>query len=136
MDLEQLPLQRVQCLSSFQVSSLQKGTLRPGHPQDNQELTTSTGGIRLVADLLLAAPRDLAKVLKLPIAEVHAILKSISKELVGTHVRWKNLDDFRHETFSTGDDRIDALLGGGIRTGMVWELAGERFVARVIRPSV
>lgn len=73
--------------------------------------------------------------LKLPVAEINTILKSISKELADTHVRWKALDVFSHEVFSTGDNRVDVLLGGGIRTGMVWELAGERFV-RVIGRSV
>ncbi|KLO07392.1 P-loop containing nucleoside triphosphate hydrolase protein [Schizopora paradoxa] len=107
VDLDQLPLQHVQSLSSFQVSSLQKS------------------GLKRTSDLLLAPPRDLAKVLKLPNAEIHAILKSVSTELGGSHVRWKPLDAFSHEVFSTGDNRLDDLLGGGIRTGMVWELAGE-----------
>ena len=31
------------------------------------------------------------------------------------------------EHFTTGDTVIDAALGGGIRTGMVWELLGERY---------
>ena len=28
--------------------------------------------------------------------------------------------------FTTGDNALDAALGGGIRTGMVWEVVGER----------
>ena len=30
------------------------------------------------------------------------------------------------EIFSTGDYILDQALGGGIRTGMLWEIVGER----------
>lgn len=30
------------------------------------------------------------------------------------------------ELFSTGDTTLDQALGGGIRTGMLWEIVGER----------
>ena len=33
-----------------------------------------------------------------------------------------------NEVFTTGDSQLDHALGGGIRTGMVWEIAGERYV--------
>lgn len=29
--------------------------------------------------------------------------------------------------FTTGDKELDEALGGGIRTGMVWEVAGQRY---------
>jgi len=32
------------------------------------------------------------------------------------------------DTISTGDPVLDKLLGGGIRTGMLWEFAGEGYV--------
>jgi len=32
------------------------------------------------------------------------------------------------EEFTTGDSRLDKSLGGGIRTGMIWEVVGERSV--------
>jgi DNA repair protein RAD57 len=30
------------------------------------------------------------------------------------------------ETITTGDDGLDLALGGGVRTGMIWEVVGER----------
>ena len=30
------------------------------------------------------------------------------------------------ETFTTGSEVLDGMLGGGLRTGMVWEVVGER----------
>lgn len=30
---------------------------------------------------------------------------------------------------TTGDAVLDRALGGGIRTGIVWELVGERYVS-------
>lgn len=33
-----------------------------------------------------------------------------------------------NEAFTSGDEHLDKVLGGGIRTGMLWEIAGERFV--------
>jgi hypothetical protein len=32
------------------------------------------------------------------------------------------------ELFTTGDTYLDQLLDGGIRTGMLWEIVGERSV--------
>ena len=40
------------------------------------------------------------------------------------------LEDIAHhgdEKFSTGDAILDIALEGGIRTGMVWEIVGERY---------
>ena len=34
----------------------------------------------------------------------------------------------KDETFTTGDALLDRLLGGGIRTGKLWEVVGERYV--------
>lgn len=41
------------------------------------------------------------------------------------------LEDIVHHgdgTFTTGDVLLDQVLGGGIRTRMLWELFGERCV--------
>lgn len=42
----------------------------------------------------------------------------------------KRLDAFDandDELFTTGDEILDASLGGGLRTGLVWEVVGERY---------
>ena len=31
------------------------------------------------------------------------------------------------EIFTTGNDELDDALGGGIRTGMMWEIVGQRY---------
>ncbi|KAG5219943.1 DNA repair protein [Salix suchowensis] len=41
----------------------------------------------------------------------------------------QRLEEIKHvgnEKITTGDPRLDHALGGGIRTGMIWEVAGER----------
>lgn len=45
--------------------------------------------------------------------------------------RIRRLEDVKHEgdeKCTTGDPHLDNALGGGIRTGMLWEVAGERCV--------
>ena len=41
--------------------------------------------------------------------------------------RFDILDNEEDEYFTTGDVVLDRALGGGIRTGMVWEVVGERY---------
>ena len=38
------------------------------------------------------------------------------------------------ETFTTGSEVLDSMLGSGLRTGMVWEVVGERWVFLVSYP--
>lgn len=33
----------------------------------------------------------------------------------------------KDEVFTTGDEEFDKALGGGIRTGSVWEIVGQRY---------
>lgn len=37
-------------------------------------------------------------------------------------------DEVPDAVFTTGDETLDEALGGGFRTGMVWEVCGERCV--------
>jgi DNA repair protein RAD57 len=44
-------------------------------------------------------------------------------------IRMIQLDELTEpldDIFSTGDTTLDQALGGGIRTGMLWEIVGER----------
>lgn len=43
----------------------------------------------------------------------------------------KTLDayDFERDIFTSGDEHLDRALGGGVRTGMIWEVVGERSVS-------
>lgn len=38
-------------------------------------------------------------------------------------------------TCTSGDPDLDVALGGGFRTGMIWEVVGERFVYIYYSPS-
>jgi len=40
------------------------------------------------------------------------------------------------EVITTGDPSLDAMLGGGIRVGMIWEFVGERRVVVVVLTSL
>lgn len=39
-----------------------------------------------------------------------------------------DLGDDDDDMFTTGDADLDHALGGGIRTGMLWEVAGQRYL--------
>ena len=83
-----------------------------------------TGNITDVSELLLGAPIDLAKKMKTTLSETHAICAVVCR-LVASRTTPKNLHE-NDEMFTSGDSLLDENLGGGIRTGMVWEIAGER----------
>lgn len=39
-----------------------------------------------------------------------------------------DVDLEENDIFTTGDADLDRALGGGIKTGMIWEIAGERYL--------
>ena len=87
-----------------------------------------TGNLETVSDLLLNTPQELAKRCKISPVEikrtVNAVLNAIPLR------RLNVLEDIAHEgdeKFSAGDPILDLALEGGIRTGMVWEVVGERY---------
>ena len=84
--------------------------------------------VQTVSDLLLKPPADLANKCKgWQLKEINATIDLICNELHeeptsilrdGIH-----LED---ESFTTGESQLDEALGGGIRTGMLWEICGEK----------
>ena len=85
------------------------------------------GKIITLADLLLTTPNTIAKQCQLSISDVKSVLVSVCTE---RRRRIRKLDDIKHEgneMFTTGDTRLDDALEGGIRTGMIWEIVGERY---------
>jgi DNA repair protein RAD57 len=87
-----------------------------------------TGNLQTVSDLLLNTPQEVAKRCKISSLEIKRIIDTV---LNAIPLRRLNvLEDIAHdgdEKFSTGDAILDIALGGGIRTGMVWEVVGERY---------
>lgn len=85
-----------------------------------------SGKILTVSDLLLTAPTEAARRCKLSLMEIQSIIDIICKERVQNpqSLANKNRDG---ELFTTGDVELDSALGGGVRTGMIWEIVGQRY---------
>lgn len=96
------------------------------------------------ADVLLAAPADLAKKLRstpgVPL-QIPDLVQAVSKAIAPqVHTAASLLsppasdgDEAREERestvpafISTGDATLDAMLGGGVRVGAITEITGER----------
>ncbi|KAG9015461.1 hypothetical protein FRB94_000066 [Tulasnella sp. JGI-2019a] len=77
------------------------------------------------ADILLHSQDDISKRTKLSLPEIEAIVHSISHEILDPPRRICKTETLGFERFTTGDQALDDLLGGGLRTGAVWEVAGE-----------
>jgi DNA repair protein RAD57 len=85
------------------------------------------GGIYTVAQLLFTSLQDAAHKCRISPIELKTTVESVCRECNNFQLQY--LDDIKlegDELFSTGDAEIDLALGGGIRTGMIWEFVGER----------
>jgi DNA repair protein RAD57 len=74
--------------------------------------------------VLVLPPQDLAR--KLQVADAQDIIDAISHAIASPPVVIDSSYTSTSESISTGDDAFDALLGGGIVTGAIWEVVGER----------
>ncbi|EIN03673.1 P-loop containing nucleoside triphosphate hydrolase protein [Punctularia strigosozonata HHB-11173 SS5] len=84
------------------------------------------GNFKTVPDVLCPPPSDVAKRCRVHISEVNRALDAICTELRRpTHPLQDAFDDAVSGTITTADDALDALLGGGIQTGMMWDVSGE-----------
>ncbi|KAL0947189.1 hypothetical protein HGRIS_013313 [Hohenbuehelia grisea] len=92
-----------------------------------QKAILKKGNVEGLESLLLHAPNDVARKCKASVAEIQAILATLC--IASSHPL-KTLEELetQHDdraTFTTGDITLDAALGGGIETSMVWEVVGE-----------
>lgn len=82
-------------------------------------------GLRTAIDVLCLMPNELARRLQIPDAQhiTDKIAKALAPvpELIGG----PNYVNSR-EKMSTGDPNLDVILGGGVLTGAIWEVVGER----------
>jgi DNA repair protein RAD57 len=81
-----------------------------------------------VADLILTPPADIAKKCKVSPLDVKDMVEVVCAE---SSRQVRVLDDAKDEgaeTFTTADTRLDDALGGGMRTRMIWEVVGERYL--------
>lgn len=80
-----------------------------------------------MTDLILVPVQDIAKRCKASPVEIKRLVDIVLSRIPQRPLqRLDNLRSEGDELFSTGDSVLDKALGGGIRTGMVWEVVGER----------
>lgn len=63
------------------------------------------------------------------------IVEKTCIEIASEQLSPKKLSVDSSTSFTTGDAVLDSVLGGGIRTGMIWELVGERSVCSISTTS-
>ncbi|KAJ6547324.1 P-loop containing nucleoside triphosphate hydrolase protein [Mycena capillaripes] len=82
--------------------------------------------LQTVAELLLVSPQDLGRRCRISPLEAKSIFSTVCQN---NPSQIRPLADVMEEdqerVCSTGDTYLDAALGGGLRTGMVWEIFGQ-----------
>lgn len=94
------------------------------------------GKIILFSELILTPPSDISRRSKRPLSDIEDIIENACKEYSSTACVFTRLEDATAHKFTTGDAHLDNILGGGIRTGMVWEIAGERYAHVLCHPYI
>jgi DNA repair protein RAD57 len=81
---------------------------------------------------VLTPIQDIAKRCRTSPAEIKRILDAVLNAIPLPDLPTLSTPGLaQDETFTTGDEILDDALNGGIRTGMVWEVVGERYVYQV-----
>lgn len=134
-----------------QLTDYQKSILRKGQPNTKTPpfsfpfSSTSTllltshiysssflGNVNTITDLVLTPPQDLAKRCRISTSEIVQLIHVVCNNQGDMKFKFKTLDELKNEdeeiVFSIGDKVLDEVLNGGLRTGMVWEFVGERYV--------
>src|SRR6267154_2280313 len=117
-------------ISHNHQSALKKGASLPLHsgPELPSIAVFSTGGFVTVSDVLLFPLSDISQKCRLAPQAVQAIVDSIAHALARPPSILRDIMRNGSELITTGDTKLDEMLGGGIRVGMVWEFVGERQV--------
>ncbi|KAL5511438.1 RHP57 [Sanghuangporus vaninii] len=90
-----------------------------------QKAALSKNNFKDASDIVLTPPNEIAKKLRTSLSEAQAIVETVCKEIARNALRISKIAERSDEKFTTGDSALDRAIGGGIRTGMVWELVGE-----------
>ncbi|KAJ4488231.1 P-loop containing nucleoside triphosphate hydrolase protein [Lentinula aciculospora] len=93
----------------------------------SQKALLKRGKITTVSDLILIPAQDVARKCRVSPLEINAIVETICK---AHPIYAQTLDELLsppnlYGVCTSGDSHLDAALGGGFRTGMVWEVVGE-----------
>ncbi|KAH0830479.1 P-loop containing nucleoside triphosphate hydrolase protein [Lanmaoa asiatica] len=90
-----------------------------------QRTVLAKGGFREISDVLLATASDISRACKIPPHEANKIISLICREHAQPLRPLQAFLPGTDESFTTGDSELDSILGGGVTTGMVWEVVGE-----------
>ncbi|KAF9066871.1 P-loop containing nucleoside triphosphate hydrolase protein [Rhodocollybia butyracea] len=93
----------------------------------SQRALLKRGNIKSLSDLILLPPQDIARRCKVSPLEILAIVDAVCKV---NPVSSSTLEELLSSSTSygictSGDSILDTVLGGGFRTGMIWEVVGE-----------
>lgn len=89
-----------------------------------------SGGFKDISDILLATPSDISRACKIPPHEANKIISLVCRERAQPPRPLQAFLSDANESITTGDSELDSILGGGITTGMVWEVVGQRYRRR------
>ncbi|KIK78521.1 hypothetical protein PAXRUDRAFT_28594 [Paxillus rubicundulus Ve08.2h10] len=103
-----------------------------------QKALLAKGGFKDTSDVLLATASDISRACRIAPQEASKIITLICQECAQPLRPLREFLSEGNEKFTTGDTELDFILGGGIRTGMVWEVVGESFsnVKTVQTPTI
>lgn len=124
--MESPSLSTLTSLSAIQKAALSRGMLTVYHIESILSDTQYVANIKTVADLLLLSHYDLSKRCRITPTDAQNIVDRVCEELYKAPLSLDDPSVRRDEVFSTGNENLDNALGGGIRTGMLWEVVGER----------
>ena len=117
------------CLSQPHINALERGLSVIIHAFPNFAFAheNNTADIKTIDALLLSSPSEISKKAKLPLNQVNAILHQVYAKLSPPNLGLSSLKALRkcRATFTTGVATLDDAIGGGVRTGMIWEFVGE-----------
>ncbi|KAF5358306.1 hypothetical protein D9756_001880 [Leucocoprinus leucothites] len=96
--------------------------------KDAQQAILRKGNVNTISDLVLTPPQDLAKRCRVSSSEISRLIQNICQSQGRLQSTFQSLEDVVEDderAFTIGDVFLDDALGGGLRTGMVWEIVGE-----------
>ncbi|KAK7023755.1 RAD51b protein [Favolaschia claudopus] len=91
----------------------------------SQKAALKKGNVRTLADVVLLSIKELSTRCKISPLEATTIFNTICSTNSPQIIPLSHPTRAQQQIYSTGDTHLDAALGGGFRTGMVWEIFGQ-----------
>lgn len=118
-------------LTDSQKAILRRGLLDPPSSLFSKitKLIRQPGNVASVADLVLIPPQELSKRCRTQPSEINQLIRDVCCNRDSLAFQFQTLEDPNNggtEHLSLGDPVLDDTLSGGLRTGMIWEIVGER----------